>query len=187
MVRHRPVRAYIRWTGEPVRFPGGEAMKAALRRRIRGLLLACALALALSACASLKTPSEAIRTRPERREPDPYLASLLVLEINTDFGVALAVEPQTAVLPAGDVGFWVLNKWTGLKHGRYTQLVRVIGPAGKGVVAERSTELEVESGMLAITSADPILLSGAEPGIYQISVRLDGVEAARYSFELVAP
>ncbi len=148
------------------------------------------LAIALGGCSLPRTPSQAIQTdkgspTAAARPQGVHLASLTIVELNTDYGVAVAIEPQTATFPAGDAQFEVLNKWHGLPPGAHTERVRVLTEDGARVLFTDETAFEVKPQHLTVTVVEVVALTGAPPGLYWVAVDLDGEEMTRYTFRLV--
>lgn len=113
-----------------------------------------------------------------------YLASMIVGDVNTEFGFVAVLAPQITDFPAGEIGFFVLNKWTGLSPGTYREQVKVWGARAGPPLFEFGTEFRVEAGDLATTLAEPVYLEDLKPGIYAIAVELNGVEVVRYPFRV---
>lgn len=152
-----------------------------------GAVAATLAALLLGGCVAAKTPQAAVgeRPAPPQRTDAVHLASLTILELNTDYGVALAVEPQTATFPAGETQFEVLNKWHGLSPGSHVERVRVLSEDGLRTLYQEETPFEVTPNHLTVTVMELVRLSGASAGIYWIAIDLDGAEVTRYTFQLV--
>jgi hypothetical protein len=161
------------------------------------LIAAVALCLfsigALISCAPPDPPTKAIERRDAPRpgatltnqSGEVYVASLIIQQFNTDYGVALAIEPQTASFPTGDLAFVVLNKWSSLPVGDHREVVRAIAPDGRTILHEETTDFTISPGQLSLTIVEPMALTGAVPGLYQIALELDGRVFIRYPFEVI--
>jgi len=145
-------------------------------------------------CSPVQTPAQAVHKQPESvlaAEPlatlpdGAYLASLTVLDLNTDFGVAVAIEPQAATFLAGDLNFVVINKWLGLRQGAHHEVVQVVDPDGRTVLHTEEADFTVTADTFVVTVAEPFAIPGAGPGVYLVTVRLDGALLARYPFRVV--
>lgn len=149
---------------------------------------ACGLAVLLLVWASvagcrLRTaPGEAVRSA----TGDLYLASLVAVDLNADYGVPVLVGPNIASFPAGDVQLWVVNKWGGLQSGAHVDSVRILGPGGSTVLGEEVTEFEWTGAHFNVTTAKFFELKGLKPGHYLVAVALDGSEIQRYGIRVVA-
>lgn len=155
-------------------------------RRLLPILSLALIAFTAGGCAVPKTPAEAVSSGPVRRPPTSgYLASLIILDLNTDYGVALAVEPQTSTLPTGDIVFVVLNKWHGLAPGPHSEAVVVLAADGLTAVYETATDFEADSSAVSVTIAEPMAMQVTVPGLYWVAVKLDGAEVVRYPFRVI--
>lgn len=145
----------------------------------------------LSGCVGVKTPAQAVSENTQRTAPQPktgvHLASLTIVELNTDYGLAIAIEPQTATFPAGDSQFSVLNKWHGLAVGEHVERISVLSSDGTRSLYEDETTFAVTPEHLTVTIIEVVTLTAASPGTYWIVIELDGTEMTRYTFRLVAP
>jgi hypothetical protein len=157
------------------------------------LWLVCLLALVvLAGCRLPSTPDGAVHPKEEELRPAllnggaVYLASLVAVDINLDYGLPLLIGPNVSTFPEGRVEFWVLNKWGGLTTGPRVDTVRILSPDGREVLDEQTTEFNWLREHFTVTTAKPFALDGLAPGIYPVEILLDGVPVLRYGFRVVA-
>lgn len=117
---------------------------------------------------------------------EPHLASFIALDINDDYGVTLVVEPQTSQLPLEAPGFLVLNKWTGLKAGLYSERVLIYPDDRTEPIYVTGTEFRATEGSLSLTVVEAVLLDGFSPGLYWLAVELNGRRRTHYPFLVVS-